>query len=79
MRSSLNVLDYNEPAIVGTTVSFNCLNPGEELTGSNTSTCVEFGQWEPDPRLQLINYEGTILYTGKIEIIKVLILLHQRL
>ena len=77
MRSSLNVLDYNEPAIVGTTVSFNCSNPGEELTGSNTSTYVDIGQWEPDPRL--INCKGTILYTSKIAIIKILILLHQRL
>ena len=58
VESSLNVLDYNKsgPAIVGTTVSFNCSMPGEVLTGSNTSTCIDIGQWEPDPRQ--INCKG---------------------
>ncbi len=33
----------------GTTMTLNCLN-GLVLVGSNTSTCTENGEWEPDPK-----------------------------
>ena len=41
MVSSLNVLNYKEPAVVGTTVSFNCSQLGEELTGPDTAICMD--------------------------------------
>ena len=49
VESSLNVLDYEEPAIVGTTVSFHCSQPEEVLIGSNTAICMEDGEWVPNP------------------------------
>ena len=33
----------------GTTMTLSCLS-GLVLVGSNTSTCMGNGQWEPDPR-----------------------------
>ena len=35
-------------ALEGTTMTLNCL-PDLVLVGSNTSTCTENGEWEPDP------------------------------
>ena len=49
MGSSLTVLDYSEHTIAGTTVSFNCSQPREVLLGSNSTTCMDNGRWEPDP------------------------------
>ena len=40
----------NGTAQEGTTITLSCL-PGFILTGSNTSTCMDNGEWEPDPRL----------------------------
>ena len=58
LGSSLYILDYNEPAIVGTTVSINCLHPGEVLVGPNTATCMDNGQWVPDPNQLQMNCKG---------------------
>ena len=49
LNQSLNILDYEEPAILGTTVSFTCSQPEEVLIGSNTVTCMDDGEWVPDP------------------------------
>ena len=49
MESSLYILGYNEPAVVGTSISFNCLNPEEVLIGPNTAMCMNNGQWVPNP------------------------------
>jgi hypothetical protein len=49
VESSLNVVDYKEPAIMGTIVSFNCAQPEEVLIGPSTATCMEDGQWAPNP------------------------------
>jgi hypothetical protein len=49
--SSLNVQNYSEPATVGTTISFNCSRPEEVLIGPNMVTCMDDGQWEPDPQI----------------------------
>ena len=46
--SSLYILDYSDPAVIGTTVFFTCSNPKDLLIGPNTSTCMEDGQWAPD-------------------------------
>ena len=59
MGSSLNVLDYSEPAVQGTIVSLNCSRPEEVLVGSNTITCMDDGQWVPDPNQLQVNCEGT--------------------
>ena len=58
--SSLYILDYSEPATVGTTISFNCSQPGEVLVGRNTATCMEDGQWMPDPCQVQISCKGTL-------------------
>ena len=45
----LNHNKYGESVVnVGATVSFNCSQPGEVPIGSNTVTCTEGGQWEPE-------------------------------
>ena len=37
------------PALEGTNITFSC--PLDlVLTGPNSSTCMENGEWEPDPR-----------------------------
>jgi hypothetical protein len=48
---SLNVQDYSDPAVVGTMISFNCSRPEEVLIGPNTVTCMDDGQWEPEPQI----------------------------
>ena len=58
MGPSLYILGYSEPAVVGTTVSFNCSQPGEVLTDPNTATCMEDGQWAPDPSQLQISCKG---------------------
>ena len=37
------------PAIEGTNITFIC-PPGMVLIGTNSTTCMENGQWDPDPR-----------------------------
>ena len=39
---------YVEPALEGHTITFTC-PPGQTLNGSNSSTCMGNGKWEPDP------------------------------
>ena len=36
-------------SLEGSIVNFTC-PPGVPLSGPNTSTCMENGRWEPDPR-----------------------------
>ena len=43
-----NIVDYEDLPIEGETVRFDCL-PGSMLTGPNSATCSENGEWEPDP------------------------------
>ena len=44
-------VNYNRPrpALVGTSITFDC-PPGLELTGSESATCMENGEWEFDLR-----------------------------
>ena len=55
--TSLLVLDYSEPALVGTMVSFSCSQPEEKLIGPNSIQCMEDGRWVPDP-YKLISCKG---------------------
>ena len=47
--NSVNILGYTEPLVEGTTVTFQC-PPGLGLDGTNSSTCMKNGEWEPHPR-----------------------------
>ena len=42
------VMEYSDPILEGTSATFGC-PPNLVLVGSNTSTCMENGQWNPDP------------------------------
>ena len=44
----LMITGYVEPAMEGATVTFEC-PPQYVLIGPNTTTCMENGEWEPDP------------------------------
>ena len=57
----LYVLNFlNESGIrVGTVVSFNCSESGQVLVGPNTATCMENGEWVPDPSLLQMNCKGS--------------------
>ena len=47
--SAILVIGYLDPATEGATITFQC--PREyTLIGSNTTTCMGDGEWEPDPR-----------------------------
>ncbi|MCG8623693.1 MAG: CCP domain-containing protein [Proteobacteria bacterium] len=46
--SEVIISGYTTPAVEGTTVTFQCL-PGLALVGSNLSTCMDTGEWEPAP------------------------------
>ena len=48
-RSVPNIDGYDGLPIKGSTIMFSC-PPGLELIGSNSSTCTENGEWEPDPK-----------------------------
>ena len=42
------VVGFVDPALEGQNITFTC-PPGQMLNGSNTSTCMGNGEWEPDP------------------------------
>lgn len=67
LESSLFIVNYSEPAVVGTTVSFKCSKQGPKLLGPNTTTCMNDGQWEPDPnQLSINNYcKGMVKINSK--------------
>ena len=43
------VVGYVDPALEGQNIIFTC-PPHQTLNGSNSSTCMGNGEWEPDPR-----------------------------
>ena len=45
----IELMGHNQPAIVGASATFTC-PPTHVLIGPNTTTCMENGEWEPDPR-----------------------------
>ena len=48
IADSVIVSGYVDPAVEGTTVTFQCL-PGLVLNGINSSMCMGNGEWEPAP------------------------------
>ena len=50
---------YVDPALEGQTIMFICPH-GQMLNGSNSSTCMGYGEWEPDPgEVECIGGMGT--------------------
>ena len=49
-----SVSGYSDPALVGVTVNISCLL-GNVIQESNTTvaTCIENGEWEPDPSREM--------------------------
>ena len=47
--SNVRVMGYEDPAFEGSRVAFTCLS-GLILNGSNSSTYMGNGEWEPDPK-----------------------------
>ena len=58
--SNVNIIiaDYGDAPIEGTRITFSCLQ-GLILSGSNTSTCMGDGNWEPD--LKAIQCNGELI------------------
>ena len=49
LGNNIRVVGYNDRALEGDHITFTCPS-GLVLNGSNTSTCIGNGKWEPDPR-----------------------------
>ena len=49
VTTKVRVMGYEDPAFEGNRVTFTCLS-GLILDGSNLSTCMGNGEWEPDSR-----------------------------
>lgn len=46
---SIAVMGYHNPAVLGANATLICPFD-QKLIGPNITTCVETGEWEPDPR-----------------------------
>ena len=42
------IVNTESPLIGGSMISYSC-STGQTISGPNTSTCLDNGQWEPDP------------------------------
>ena len=60
INGSIAVIGYTDPALKGTTLTVNCYL-GLVLTGPNTTTCMDNGQWEPD--LKEVECKGVHTYS----------------
>ena len=49
LSDSVNAMGFSHPAALGSNATFSC-PLGLEMTGPNSSICMENGEWEPDPR-----------------------------
>ena len=45
--TNARVVGYEDPALEGQIITYSC-PPGQILNGSNSSTCMRNGKWEPD-------------------------------
>ena len=60
-RVRVTAMDYNFPiGLEGTNVSLSCNDSKLVLDGPNTTTCMENGEWEPDPKD--VRCKGIILF-----------------
>ena len=48
-NNSLRITGYEPPMLVGSNISLSC-HPEYVLIGPNISTCLENGEWVPDPK-----------------------------
>ena len=48
-NDSIIIIGYTDPVMEGTTLSFVC-SSHHVLFGPNTTTCIGYGEWEPDPK-----------------------------
>ena len=55
------VVGYDNLPIEGSTIAFSC-PPESVLTGPNSATCSENGEWEPDPSGLMCNESGYFFY-----------------
>ena len=46
--TNARAVDYEDPALEGQNITLICA-PGQVLNGSNQSTCMGSGKWEPNP------------------------------
>ena len=46
---SISIMGYHNPPILGANATFGCPFD-KKLIGPNLTTCMENGEWEPDPR-----------------------------
>ena len=53
IEDPMEVFGYMNPAIPGSSVTFGCSSTEYSLVGSNTSICMDSGDWEPDPRKEI--------------------------
>jgi hypothetical protein len=49
-HDNIRVIGYSDPALEGTSVTLECSSPYIVHVGPNITTCMENGEWEPDPR-----------------------------
>ena len=63
IHSDVIVVGYEDPALEGENVTFTCLS-GAILSRSNSSTCMENGEWEPDPSEVECTHEHELVTTG---------------
>ena len=61
------ITSYVSPPLLGTVANFSC-PPGLRLTGPSTATCMENGEWEPDPRKA--ECKGIECLTSKINVLR---------
>ena len=45
--TNARTVGLTDPALEGRNITYTCL-PGQILNGSNSSTCMRNGKWEPD-------------------------------
>ena len=47
--TNARALGYVDPALEGQNITFICPSPQQEISGPNSSICMENGEWDPDP------------------------------